>query len=293
MSLRTGADRALALIRTLPRVAINNLRPTNFFRIKERGRGQNHGLRHGCAHKGGKQRMRYGRLGYEGGRTPFMLKIPMEPYYKDHSLRRQYPPLSLGKLQLMIDTNRISTEWPIDLAAICNTNIYSIQPLSKHYGVHLTDEGIDTFSAQINIEVQWATEAVIAAIERNGGTITTSYYDMDSLFPLINPLQYFKKGFPIPKRMLPPEDAVEYYTDPKFRGYLADPDKIAEERLVLAQEYGYKLPDLSSSPKKEILLMRKDPRQIFYGLEPGWVVNLRDKCILKPKDPALLDYYKN
>ena len=156
----------------------------------------------------------------------------------------------------------------------------------------IISQGIDTFKAKVNIEVQWATEAVIAAIEKNGGTITTAYYDIDCLFPLINPIQFFSKGQPIPKRMLPPEDAIEYYTDPKFRGYLADPEKIAEERLVLAQKYGYTLPDLAKDPQKEMLLLRKDPRQIFFGLEPGWVVNLRDKCILKPKDPVLLKYYK-
>lgn len=139
--------------------------------------------------------------------------------------------------------------------------------------------------------MQWTTEAVIAAIEKNGGTITTAYYDIDSLFAIRDPLQFFSRGVPIPKRMLPPEDAVEYYTDPKFRGYLADPDQIAEERLVLAQKYGYVLPDLNADPHKDLLLTRKDPRQIFYGLSPGWVVNLRDKCILKPKDKVISDYY--
>lgn len=33
-------------------------------------------------------------------------------------------------------------------------------------------------------------------------------------------------GEPIPRRMIPSEDAIQYYTDPKFRGYLADPDKV-------------------------------------------------------------------
>lgn len=26
----------------------------------------------------------------------------------------------------------------------------------------------------------------------------------------------------------------------------------------------------------------KDPRQVFFGLEPGWVVNLVDQTIIKP-----------
>lgn len=40
-----------------------------------------------------------------------------------------------------------------------------------------------------------------------------------------------------------------------------------------------------------MLLERKDPRQIFYGLEPGWVVNMKDKVIVKPTDPVLKEFY--
>ena len=98
---------------------------------------------------------------------------------------------------------------------------------------------------------------------------------------------------PIPKRQLPPLDAVEYYTNPKNRGYLADPDQVAEERFRLSQKYGYNLPDISKDPDLPILLERKDARQIFYGLQPGWLVNLRDKKILEPEDEQLLEYYRS
>lgn len=55
-------------------------------------------------------------------------------------------------------------------------------------------------------------------------------------------------GSPIPRRLLPPQNAIEYYTDPNFRGYLADPEKVAEAKLRLSQKYGYKLPDIDSDP---------------------------------------------
>lgn len=208
-------------------------------------------------------------------------------------MRRQYPPITLGQLQLLVDLNRIDPNEQIDLTALCNTKLFDLNPAERHYGFHLTEQGVDSFKAKINIEVQWTTEPVIAAIEKNGGTITTAYYDIQSLWPAINPVKWFLNGRPIPKRMIPPEDAIEYYTNAKFRGYLADPQKIAEERLVLAQKYGYTLPNLEEDPKRDLLKLRKDPRQIFFGLEPGWVVNLRDKCVLKPKDDKLLEYYKN
>lgn len=91
--------------------------------------------------------------------------------------------------------------------------------------------------------------------------------------------------------MLPPQDAIEHYTNPANRGYLADPEKISWERLVLAQKYGYQLPVLENDPDYAMLIQRKDPRQIFLGLEPGWVVNLRDRCILKPTDEQLKQFY--
>lgn len=40
----------------------------------------------------------------------------------------------------MIDTDRIDISKPIDLAAICNTGLYSFVPDMKEFGVHLTDE---------------------------------------------------------------------------------------------------------------------------------------------------------
>lgn len=145
----------------------------------------------------------------------------------------------------------------------------------------------------MNIEVQWASEATIAAIERNGGVITTRYFSFPCVLALSDPVTFLKRGVPIPRCPLPPEDALEEYTNPDFRGYLADPDKVAESRFKLAQKYGYHLPDLTVDPKYKMLQQRKDPRQIFFGLEPGWVVCLKDKLIIKPKDEEYKAYYQS
>ncbi len=64
---------------------------------------------------------------------------------------------------------------------------------------------------------------------------------------------------------------------------------IREERQRLAQKYGYKLPD--SSKFSPLFHLRKDPRQIFYGLEPGWLINLKDQTILKPTDEKFQTFY--
>lgn len=114
--------------------------------------------------------------------------------YFPSSLKREYPPISLQQLQTMIETGRVDTSKPLDLTALCNTKIYSISPLENQYGFQLTDEGLDNFKARVNIEVQYASEQVIAAIERNGGVITTAYYDPPSLLAMRDPIKFFARG---------------------------------------------------------------------------------------------------
>lgn len=290
-----GAEKALDMLRELPRISLANLRGNpGAMKQKGRGRGEHGGKKHGAGNKGSGQRQNFMRLGYETGNNPFYLRVPKEPYYKRHHLRREYPPISMLQLQTLVDTGRLDTSKPIDLAALCNTKLFKIVPTDCEYGFQLTDEGLDNFSAKVNIEVQWAPEQVIAAIEKNGGVITTAYYDPPSLLAIRDPMKFFSRGAPIPKRQMPPEDAVEYYTDPRNRGYLADPDLVAEERFKLSQKYGYVLPDLKQDPDSlAMMLERKDPRQIFYGLNPGWLVNMKDRKIYEPEDERLLEYYRS
>ncbi|KYQ58652.1 39S ribosomal protein L15, mitochondrial [Trachymyrmex zeteki] len=292
MAGKQGKDLALSMLRVLPRLSLGNIKDNPGSRKSpKRGRGQHGGDKHGAGNKGSGQRQNYMRLGYETGNTPFYLRFSKEPYYKGHHLRREYPPLSLKMLQLYIDTNRLDSSKPIDLISLINTGLYDINVQWKHAGVHLTDEGAHCFEAKVNIEVQWASEPVIAAVERNGGVITTAYYDPNCLHVIRNTKQFFSRGDPIPRRLLPSTDCLEYYSSANTRGYLADPEKISQERLVLAQKYGYELPKIEEDPNYEMLCERKDPRQLFYGLEPGWVVNLQDKVILKPKAEYLKEFY--
>lgn len=280
------------MLRSLPRVSLNNIRDNpGSKKTQKRGRGQHGGDKHGSGNKGSGQRQNYMRLGYETGNNPFYLRVPQEHYYRGHHHRRQYPPLSLLELQQIIDKDRLDITKPIDVASIVRTGFYNFFPDKKQFGLNLTDEGADIFATQINIEVQWASEQVIAAIEKNGGVITTAYYDPHSLYLLKNPKKFFETGQAIPRRMIPPADAIEYYSSAETRGYLADPEQVSQARLKLAQKYGYELPDLQNDSNYQMLSERKDPRQIFHGLEPGWVVNLKDKCILKPKDEELLRFY--
>jgi large subunit ribosomal protein L15 len=146
----------------------------------------------------------------------------------------------------------------------------------------------------VNIEVQWVlSELTIAAIEKNGGVITNKFYDRESVEAMANPLKFFAKGEPIPLNGTPPLNSLEFYTSAVNRGYLANPEQIRVERLKLAQKFGYELPDLVADPMREMLAKQKDPRQIWHGLEPGWVVNIKDKKVLKPVSQEWVDFYKS
>ena len=60
-----------------------------------------------------------------------------------------------------------------------------------------TSEGMDRFAARVNLEVQWASEQTIAAVERNGGVITAAYFDIFCVNALSDPKRYFSLGHPV------------------------------------------------------------------------------------------------
>uniref|UniRef100_A0A8I3NDK1 Large ribosomal subunit protein uL15m n=1 Tax=Canis lupus familiaris TaxID=9615 RepID=A0A8I3NDK1_CANLF len=185
--VQAGGARTLDLLRALPRVSLANVKPNPGSRKPERRRrGQRRGRKCGRGHKGERQRGTRPRLGFEGG----------------HSFRRQYQPLSLNRLQYLIDLGRVDPTQPIDLTQLVNGRGVTIQPLKRDYGVQLVEEGADTFKAKVNIEVQLASELAIAAIEKNGGVVTTAFYDPRSLEILCKPVPFFLHGQQAHEKML-------------------------------------------------------------------------------------------
>lgn len=58
------------------------------------------------------------------------------------SRRPQYHPLSLKRLQYLIDLGRVDPTQPIDLTQLVNARGVTVQPMKKDYGVQLVDEVI-------------------------------------------------------------------------------------------------------------------------------------------------------
>lgn len=147
------------------------------------------------------------------------------------SFRRQYQPLSLNRLQYLIDLGRVDPTQPIDLTQLVNGRGVTIQPLKRDYAVQLGEEGADIFKRKVNIEVQIASELAIAAMEKNRGVGKTACYDPKRLEILCKPVPFLLRGQPIPKRMLPPEALVPYCTDTNNHGYPVDPAKFLKQDL--------------------------------------------------------------
>jgi len=291
-----GVKKAFDMLSRLPRLDLDNIKKMpGMTRPHHRKRGEFGGKKHGYPNKGFLGRGGQVPAGWEGPTKwmPLHIRSPVQKWCKER-FDPSYIPVTMKQLQLLLDTGRVDTSQPIDVTQLGKSGVFGlVDPRQEHAGFMLVEEGMDCFSTAINLEVQHASETAIAAVERAGGTITTAYYDPYSLSAALKPLQFFKNGLVIPKRQLPLQGHIEYYSDPRCRGYLADPHQIAEQRFLLSQKYGYPAVDLNQSPIKDLLMQRKDPRQVFHGLEPGWVVNLQDKTIFKPKDPLLKEYYNS
>ncbi|CAD7673726.1 unnamed protein product [Nyctereutes procyonoides] len=146
------------------------------------------GRKHSQGHKGEQQRGTQPRLAFGGGQTPFYIQIQKYEFNEGHhSFRCHYQPLSLNRLQYLIDL-------------LVNGRCMTIQPLKRDY---------------VNIGVRLASELAIVAIEKNGSVVTMAFYDPRSLEILYRPVLFFLHRQPIPKQMLPSEALIPYYTDAK------------------------------------------------------------------------------
>ncbi|EGW01179.1 Putative PRAME family member 25 [Cricetulus griseus] len=163
-----------------------------------------------------------------------------------------------------------------------------------HFLQHLSMKAIYFLRHQVNklLRVPLAKPRVMAGVVSGGGG------SLDPLFSLTRvSLANLKPNAESRKWERCPRDQrralMPNYMDAKNRGYPAGAAKFPEVRIELAMKYGYVLPNITKDELYRMLSVRKDPRQIFFGLAPGWVVNMADKRILKPTDKNLLKYYSS
>uniref|UniRef100_A0A915Q1A5 Large ribosomal subunit protein uL15m n=1 Tax=Setaria digitata TaxID=48799 RepID=A0A915Q1A5_9BILA len=285
--IKSARERALHYVENASRLQKQDLRDNPGARTQ--GRQLKSSLHNQAGHTIGElQHAAKPPLGWIWGNfyLPWQRLFPGEKYFNgDINLRREYPPLSLIELQRLIDLGWLDTSILIDITALCNTRRYHCKPSLRQFGVQLTDQGADCFSSAVNLEVQWASETAIAAVERAGGRIRLAYYDAAALEAAVDPEKWFLSGKPIPRRKAPPGNLMSLYTDPRHRGYLANPEDLSKAEEELAQIMGYKREPAQENWEE------KERDQLFLGIPSGSIISLKDKKCFAPLHPVLRKYY--
>lgn len=127
-----------------------------------RGIGSGKGKTCGRGQKGQKSRSGVAVNGFEGGQMPIYRRLPKRGF--KNPFAKEYAVVNLDTLQKAVDAGKLSAN-AIDLLALMNAGIIS-KPLD---GLRLLARGAITTS--INVTVNSASKAAIAAVEKAGGKV--------------------------------------------------------------------------------------------------------------------------
>lgn len=146
---------------------LSNLKPAKGATHSEkrigRGEGSGHGGTSTRGHKGAKSRSGYSRkIGFEGGQMPLQRRLPKFGFTNPN--RVEYKGINLDALQKLVDDKRVSD-------TITHADFVSNGLAGKKELVKILGRG--ELSAKINVTAHKFSKTAAAAIEANGGTVTS------------------------------------------------------------------------------------------------------------------------
>ncbi|KAJ3317443.1 YmL15 [Boothiomyces sp. JEL0866] len=142
-------------------------------------------------------------------------------------IRQNLRPLALDTLQHWINVGRIDASKKITMQTLVQSKICG----KVKDGVVLLGKGAEFFNSKVDIECNKASAQAIKAIEKQGGKVTTVYFDKSRIHSLINGEKYHS----VPEMILPPRRLIAAYADESRRGYLAPIAKNEEKHRILAK----------------------------------------------------------
>jgi len=133
------------------------------------GRGSSSGLgkTSGRGVKGAKARTGTKVYGFEGGQMPLHMRIPKRGF--KNIFANDFVELNLGRLQKAIDDKKVDASQKITGETLRKANIVH----KNRDGVRLLGTG--EIKSKIDIEVAGASASAREAIEKAGGTLTTTF----------------------------------------------------------------------------------------------------------------------
>jgi len=133
------------------------------------GRGSSSGLGKtaGRGVKGAKARAGVSIHGFEGGQMPLYMRLPKRGFHNHFA--RDFAVINLGRIQAAIDSGKLKATETITGADLAEAGLVS----SARDGVRLLAKG--EFKAKRNFQVAGASRSAIAAVEKAGGSVATSF----------------------------------------------------------------------------------------------------------------------
>src|SRR3569623_1593183 len=133
------------------------------------GRGSSSGLgkTSGRGVKGAKARTRTKVYGIEGGQMPLHMRMPKRGF--NNIFANDFSEVNLGRLQKAIDNKRLKTDAKITEEVLRQAGLAH----KSRDGVRLLGKG--EIKAKLDIEVAGASASAREAVEKAGGTVTTTF----------------------------------------------------------------------------------------------------------------------
>jgi large subunit ribosomal protein L15 len=132
-----------------------------------RGIGSGKGKTAGKGVKGQKARTGVALNGFEGGQMPIYRRLPKRGFV--NPFRKEYAPLNLDALERAIAAGRLNADEPITEDALRAAGVVR---RGKVTGVRLLARG--EITRAVRLTVSGASAAAVAAIEKAGGSVTTT-----------------------------------------------------------------------------------------------------------------------
>lgn len=149
---------------------LNELRDNPGARAKSkrlgRGIGSGKGKTSGKGVKGQKARTGVSLNGFEGGQMPIFRRLPKRGFF--NHFRKEYAEINLGRLEASIAAGGIDAGQPITEDTLREAGLVR----GRVDGVRLLAKG--EISRAITITVSGASAAAIEAVQKAGGSVTTT-----------------------------------------------------------------------------------------------------------------------
>ncbi|WP_375662254.1 50S ribosomal protein L15 [Bartonella sp. OC16QHHD] len=128
-----------------------------------RGIGSGTGKTGGRGVKGQKSRSGVSLNGFEGGQMPIYRRLPKRGFR--NFFAKTYNEVSLGRIQLAVDTGKLNIEKPVDMVSLKEAGIIR----REKDGVRLLSAG--DLKTKITFHVSGASQAARVKIEKVGGQV--------------------------------------------------------------------------------------------------------------------------